>query len=105
MSSAVRKKKEEAKTDRTGSAQRSGSAGKTSVNQLSDAARALLKELQKKYGNMDFIVAKYETEEEASSYLSRSTKEFGVLLDPDELEEMAVDPEVRKQYTLSLIHI
>lgn len=99
MNSAVRKKKEEAGTDRTNSSQRKGNAGKTGASQLSDAAKALLKDLQKRYGNMDFIVAKYETEEEASSYLARSTKEFGVLLDPDELEEMAADPEVRKQYT------
>ena len=51
------------------------------------------------YKDMDFIVAKYGSSEEASSYLARSTKEFGVLLDPDELEEMANDSEVRKQYT------
>jgi len=99
LSSAVQKKKEEAKANKTGSAQKNGSAKKTGANELSDAAKAVLKELQKKYGNMDFIVAKYETEEEASSYLSRSAKEFGVLIDPDELEEMANDPEVHKQYT------
>lgn len=98
-SSAVQKKKDEAKTNKTGSAQKSGNAQKTGTTQLSDAAKAVLKELQKKYSNMDFIVAKYETEEEASSYLSRSTKEFGVLIDPDELENMANDPEVHKQYT------
>lgn len=99
MNSAVQKKKEDARTDKTGSAQKNGSTKKTGTTQLSDAAKAVLKDLQKKYGNMDFIVAKYETEEEASSYLARSTKEFGVLLDPDELEEMAGDPEVRKRYT------
>lgn len=99
MSSAVQKKKEDAKTDKTGSTQKNGSTQKTGTTQLSDAAKAVLKDLQKKYGNMDFIVAKYETKEEASSYLARSTKEFGVLLDPDELEEMANDPAVRKQYT------
>ncbi|MDE7225239.1 MAG: hypothetical protein K2O34_15840 [Acetatifactor sp.] len=98
-SSAAQKKKDEAKTNKTGSAQKSGNAQKTGTTQLSDAAKAVLKELQKKYSNMDFIVAKYETEEEASSYLSRSTKEFGVLIDPDELENMANDPEVHKQYT------
>lgn len=99
MSSAVQKKKDEAKTNKTGSAQKSGNTQKTGTTQLSDAAKALLKDLQKQYSNMDFIVAKYETSEEASSYLARSTKEFGVLLDPDELENMANDPEVRKQYT------
>ncbi len=98
-SSAVQKKKDEEKTNRTGSAQRNGNVRKTGTNELSDAAKALLKDLQRQYRDMDFIVARYETSEEASAYLSRSTKEFGVLLDPDELEEMAVDPEVRKQYT------
>lgn len=99
VNNAVQKKKEDARTNKTGSAQRNGAARKTGTTQLSDAAKAVLKDLQKKYGNMDFIVAKYESEEEASSYLSRSTKEFGVLIDPDELEEMANDPEVHKQYT------
>lgn len=99
MSSAVQKKKDEARTNRTGSAQKAGNTKKTGTNELSDAAKALLKDLQKQYRDMDFIVAKYETSEEASSYLSRSTKEYGVLLDPDELEEMANDSEVRKQYT------
>ena len=99
MSSAVQKKKDEAKTNKTSSAQKSGNTQKTGTTQLSDAAKAVLKDLQKQYRNMDFIVAKYETSEEASSYLARSTKEFGVLLDPDELENMANDPEVRKQYT------
>lgn len=99
MNSAVQKKKDQTRTDRTGSAQRSGNVKKTGTNELSDAAKALLKDLQKQYRNMDFVVAKYETDEEASSYLSRSTKEFSVLIDPDELEEMAADPNVRKQYT------
>ncbi|GEM_PF-960889 len=99
MSSAVQKKKDEEKTNKTGSAQRTGNARKTGTNELSDAAKALLKDLQKQYKDMDFIVAKYESSEEASGYLARSTKEFGVLLDPDELEQMASDPEVRRQYT------
>ena len=99
MSSAVQKKKDEAKTNKTGSAQNAGKTKKTGANELSDAAKALLKDLQKQYKDMDFIVAKYGSSEEASSYLAKSTKEFGVLLDPDELEEMANDSEVRKQYT------
>lgn len=99
MTSAVQKKKEDSKAAKTGSVQKNGSTKGTGTTQLSDAAKAVLKDLQKQYRNMDFIVAKYETSEEASSYLSRSTKEFGVLIDPDELENMANDPEVRKQYT------
>ncbi|MCH5251601.1 MAG: hypothetical protein J1F22_01390 [Lachnospiraceae bacterium] len=66
--------------------------------ELSDKAKALLQELQKKYGNMDFIIANYETEEEAASYLSRGTKEFTVLIEPELLEEMAADDSVKEKY-------
>lgn len=65
--------------------------------QLSDKAKALLQELKKTYNNMDFYVAEYETEEEASEYLSRGTKDYSVLIDPEELERMANDDEVKKQ--------
>lgn len=98
-SSAVQKKKDEEKASKTGSVQKNENSRKTGTTQLSDAAKNLLKDLQKKYGNMDFIVAKYETEEEAASYLARGGKEFSVLIDPDELEQMAEDPEVCRQYT------
>ena len=66
--------------------------------QLSEKAKNLLKELQKKYGNMDFIVADYETEEEASALLSRGTKEYSVLIDPDTLEKMASNEEEKQKY-------
>ena len=72
-----------------------------SVN-LSKKAQALLQELKKKYGNMDFIVADYENEEEAAAYLSRGTKEYSVLIDPESLEEMASDEKTKVKY-LSLI--
>lgn len=65
---------------------------------LSNRAKELLKELQKKYGNMDFIVADYETEEEASALLARGTKEYSVLIEPDVLEQMASDEEVKAKY-------
>lgn len=64
---------------------------------LSDKAKDLLKELRKTYGDVDFIVANYETDEEADAYLSRGTKEFSVLIDPEELEKMANDDEVKKK--------
>lgn len=65
---------------------------------LSDKAKELLKELQKKYGNMDFIIADYETDEEASALLSRGTKEYSVLIEPDVLEQMAADEDVKAKY-------
>lgn len=69
---------------------------------LSKKAQNLLKELKRKYGNMDFIVADYESDEEAASYLSQGTKEYSVLIDPESLEEMASDTKTKEKY-LSLI--
>ena len=66
--------------------------------ELSDRAKALLEELKKKYGNMDFMAANYDSEEEASRYLSRGTKEYSVLIEPELLEEMAADEEVKEKY-------
>lgn len=65
---------------------------------LSSRAKQLLKELQKKYANMEFTVASYDTEEEARSYLSGGMKEYSVLIDPDELEKMASDKNVKDKY-------
>lgn len=70
--------------------------------QLSDKAKALLQELKKTYNNADFYVAEYETDEEAAEYLSRGAKDYSVLIDPEELERMANDDEVKKQ-NLSLL--
>ena len=70
--------------------------------QLSDKAKALLQELKKTYNNADIYVAEYETEEEAAEYLSRGSKDFSVLIDPEELERMANDEDVKKQ-NLSLL--
>ena len=66
--------------------------------ELSDKAKALLDELKQRYGNVDFMVANYSSEEEAQEILSRGTKEFGVLIEPDLLEEMANDEEVKNKY-------
>ncbi len=72
---------------------------KTNSNsvQLSDKAKALLQELKKTYNNADIHVAEYETDEEAAEYLSRGSKDFSVLIDPEELERMAADDEVKKK--------
>lgn len=70
--------------------------------ELSDRAKELLEELKKTYANMDFMVAEYETEEEAAGYLSRGTKEFSVLIEPETLEQMAADEEVKDKYLKAL---
>ena len=64
--------------------------------ELSKEAKDFLKELQQKYGNMDFIVGEYETDDEAAAYLSRGAKQYSVLLSAEELEEMAKDSSSRK---------
>lgn len=65
--------------------------------ELSSAAKKLLKELHNTYGNTDFMIASYETEEEAAAYLSRGTSTYSVLLTPEELEKMAADEDYKKQ--------
>ena len=64
---------------------------------LSDGAKAVLKELQQKYGNMDFFVGDSEVED-ASEIMSRGTKEYSVMIEPEILEEMANDPAAKEKY-------
>lgn len=73
-------------------------AGVSGDVELSADAKKLLKQLKEKYGNMDFFVASYDSDEEAQAYLGRGTKEYSVLIDPETLEKMASDDDVRKQY-------
>lgn len=95
---SVNNRKNQSKTSKS-SLSRTDSSRKTDSNnvQLSDKAKALLQELKRTYSNMDFIVADYETEEEAASYLNRGTKEYSVLIDSEELERMASDDTVKEQ--------
>lgn len=86
--------KKSEKTDKTDKSEK-----KESKIELSKNAKKLLEELKKTYKNMDFIVADYESDEEAASYLSRGTKEYSVLIDPETLEEMAADKDVKAKYT------
>lgn len=83
---------------KTSAAKESGAAARADNKvTLSSGAKDLLKELKKTYGNMDFIVADYESDEEAAAYLSRGTGEYSVLLTPDELEKMAADESYKNQ--------
>lgn len=86
------------KEKETEKAKKAEGISKKAPLQLSDRAKKLLKELRKTYGNMDFMVADYETEEEAAHYLSRGTKEYSVLIDPETLEQMAADEDTKKKY-------
>jgi hypothetical protein len=89
-------------TDRTdidsSKVEQSGKTDSSSQVKLSDAAQKLLEELKEKYSNMDFIVSDYSSEDEAQELLSRGTKEYSCLIDPETLEKMAADEEVKAQY-------
>ncbi|MDE6725568.1 MAG: hypothetical protein K2J79_08175, partial [Ruminiclostridium sp.] len=66
---------------------------------LSEGAKAVLRELIEKYEGYDFIVGKWETDEEASRVLSYGMGRDGnVLINPDLLEEMAADESVKAKY-------
>lgn len=66
--------------------------------QISDKAKALLKELREKFGNMDIAVAEWSTDEEQDYYASLSSKDYSVLINPELLEQMANDDEVKAKY-------
>lgn len=89
-----------AKADRSGKAAKNSAAERTTQTELnlSDKAKELLQQLKEKYGNMDFMVADYASEEEAQAYLSRGTKEYSVLIDPETLEAMANDEKTKEKY-------
>ena len=93
-------KKSEAKKSQGGFAmEKTKNAEKTSTAQgLSDKAKELLKELRAKYPNMDIMVGNYSSDEEAQEYLSRGTKEYSVLIEPELLEQMAEDDSVKEKY-------
>lgn len=65
---------------------------------LSKKAQELLEKLQKKYKNMDFVVANYGSDEEAERLMAGGKKEYSVLIEPELLEKMAADEDVAKQY-------
>lgn len=85
-------KTQNGKTDKT------DKTSKKDPVELSEKAKELLKELQKKYGDMDFFVANYSSDAEAQSYLSRGTKAYSVLIDPETLEAMAADEDTKNEY-------
>lgn len=89
-----------AKTNRSEKAAKSTAAENTTQTELnlSDKAKELLQQLKEKYSNMDFMVAEYSSEEEAQSYLSRGTKQYSVLIDPETLEAMASDEKTKEKY-------
>lgn len=81
--------------------QKNKAASETHIQEgveLSDAAKKLLDELKEKYGNMDFFVSNYSSDEEAEEIMSRGTKQYSVLIEPEVLEQMAEDDAVKEKY-------
>lgn len=76
----------------------SGSNSTSSTKELSETAKRYLEQLKSKHSDMDFIIADYKTDEEASDLLSKGTGEINVLIDPETLEKMATDEAVRAKY-------
>ena len=66
--------------------------------ELSEAAQNLLAELKEKYGDIDFFVAEFSTDEEAQYYHNQSTKKYSCVIDPQTLEEMAADEAIKEKY-------
>lgn len=66
--------------------------------ELSEAAKNLLAELKEKYGDIDFFVAEFSSDEEAQYYHNQSTKKYSCVIDPQTLEEMAADESVKEKY-------
>lgn len=66
--------------------------------ELSDAAKNLLAELREKYGDMEFAVAHWSSDEEQDYYAGLTDKTYSVLINPELLEKMATDPAAREEY-------
>ncbi|MCH5200997.1 MAG: hypothetical protein J1F60_08565 [Oscillospiraceae bacterium] len=68
------------------------------LSSLSKEAKDYLAKLKEMYPDYDFIIADYETDEEASELLSKGKGEMNVLITPDLLEKMATDEATRAKY-------
>lgn len=83
--------------DNTYSAMKVGSASEK-TDGLSSTAKDYLEKLKKKYGNMDFIISDFSSDEEADKLLAKGKGEYNVLITPDLLEKMAADESVAAEY-------
>ncbi len=74
--------------------------GKTSdkTSGLSQKAQDYLEKLKKKYGNMDFIIANFSTDEEADRLRAKGKGEYNAVITPELLEKMAADESVAAEY-------
>ncbi len=70
----------------------------SSITELSDRAQDYLEELKERFGDTDFIIADFTTEEQARELLKRGTGYYNCVLTPELLEEMAANEDVRVKY-------
>ena len=68
------------------------------LSSLSKEAKDYLGKLKEMYPDYDFIIADFETDEDASRLLSQGKGEINVLITPDLLEKMATDEATRAKY-------
>ena len=68
------------------------------LSSLSKEAKDYLAKLKEMYPDYDFIIADYDTDEDASRLLSQGKGELNVLITPDLLEKMATDEATRAKY-------
>lgn len=92
--STVQTRKDSSRADKTTKEEK---AKNTEPAKLSRGAQKVLDELKKKYSNMDFMVADFESSDEAKDILSRGNKDFSVLFSTDELEKMAADEDYKEK--------
>ena len=68
------------------------------LSSLSKEAKDYLAKLKEMCPDYDFIIADFETDEDANRLLSQGKGEVNVLITPDMLEKMATDESTRNRY-------
>ncbi len=66
--------------------------------QLSKTAQEYLQQLKQKYNNVDFIIADFNSDEEAQQHLNKGKGEYNCVITPETLEKMATDDEERAKF-------
>ena len=83
-------------TDAVALSSATSNEGKT-VN-MSEKAQNYLSDLKEKYKDYDFVVADFDSDEEAKELLNSADGKINVLITPDTLEKMANDSETAAYY-------
>lgn len=87
-----------ADSSKTAEAELDPVSGTSQKIELSDKAKEYLDKLRSKYSNMDIMINDNLSDSEISKRLNHSSKEYGVMIDIDTLEQMANDESVAAKY-------